>query len=112
MYRILCEFTPVAGGNVTVSSVTRQLFITNASAGVPATYAVGIPGQTPAATILDGQKFGICTLSAVTSIGVTAGTGVTILSPPTALIAPATTGAASCLTWEYSAANSAWFRIQ
>jgi len=98
---------PLNGDTLTLTNVTRNVIL-NAAGTI-----AGMTIVTPAAsTLLDGQKLGICTTQIVTTLTMTAGSGTTLNNPPTALLVPVATGAASCVDFLYRQANTTWYRIQ
>ena len=99
--------TPITGATLTLTNVQRQVII---DAGTTiGSYNIGFPAAT---SLLDAQEIGICTTGIVTTLTLTAGTGTTIKNAPTALVAPVTTGNASCVQWVYVKSQTAWFRFQ
>ncbi len=98
---------PLNGANLPISATTRQLIIK--PAGTLAALSVSLP---IAALLTDNQRLGICTTQIITSFTVTAGTGTTVSTPPTALLVPVTTGGASCVAWVYRVADTTWYRVQ
>lgn len=98
---------PLTGASITLSASSRRLMLE--PAGTIAALTVVWPA---AASLLDNQTMGICSRQVVTALTTTNGAGATVLDPPTALTAPLTTGAASCVEWVYRAANTSWYRVQ
>lgn len=99
--------TPLTGASITILPTTRQLIID--PAGTIATLTIVTPA---ASALVDNQRIGVCTTQIVTSLTVTAGTGVTVGNAPTALLVPVATGAASCVEWMYVASQTKLFRVQ
>jgi hypothetical protein len=99
--------TPLTGATTTVAAATRQVLIE--PAGTIAAHTLVLPA---ASALQDGQKLGFCTTQVVTALTVTAGSGTTVMNAPTAMLVPVATGAASCVTWQYYAATTKWYRIQ
>jgi hypothetical protein len=98
---------PLTGASITLAAVTRQLLID--PAGTISAFTVVFPAATG---LLDNQRVGICTTQIITTLTITNGSGATVLNPPTAMLVPVATGAASCVAWLYRAANTSWYRIQ
>lgn len=100
---------PATGASITVDAQTRQLVVI--PAGTIAELTVVLPAATTM-TEADGQRFGFCTTQIVTTMTVTAGAGTTVTNPPTAMLVPVATGAASCVEWIYRLSNTTWYRVQ
>jgi hypothetical protein len=98
---------PLTATSVTLSASTRRLMLE--PAGTIAALTVVWPA---AAGLIDNQTMGICSRQVVTALTTTNGSGATVLDAPTALTAPLTTGAASCVEWVYRVANTSWYRVQ
>lgn len=98
---------PLTGASITLTAQTRRLVLE--PAGTIAALTVVWPA---AAGLVDNQLMGICSRQVVTALTTTNGTGATVLDAPTALTAPLTTGAASCVEWVYRIANTSWYRVQ
>ena len=98
---------PLTGASITIAAVTRQVIIE--PAGTIAALTLVFPA---ASGLVDNQKLGFCSTQIVTALTVTNGTGATVQNPPTAMTAPVTTGAASCVEWVYVLAQTKWYRTQ
>jgi hypothetical protein len=98
---------PLTGATITMTAQQRRLIID--PAGTISTLTVVMPA---ASTLVDGQLFNLCTTQIVSTLTVTAGSGTTVNSAPTALLVPVTTGGASCVGWLYRTANTTWYRVQ
>jgi len=98
---------PLTGATLTLTAQQRRLVLE--PAGTIAALTVVWPA---AAGLVDNQLMGICSRQVVTALTTTNGTGATVLDAPTALTAPLTTGAASCVEWVYRASNTSWYRVQ
>lgn len=104
---------PLTGATLTLDAQTRQLIVN--PAGTIAALTVNLPAAS--ATMVNGQRIGICGTQIVTALTVAAGTGNTFGSTVTsqAMLVPVVTGAASCMEWVYSktsATAGVWFRVQ
>lgn len=103
---------PVTGDTVTVDAQTRQLLVN--PAGTIAALTVNLPAAS--ASMLNGQRIGICGSQIVTTLTMGAGTGNTFnTTAPTAMLVPVVTGAASCFEFIYiktSATVGVWYRTQ
>lgn len=98
---------PVSGNTITLTSVTRQLIV------LPAGTIAALTIVTPAAsTLVEGQRLGICGNQIVTTLTMTAGSGTTLDTAPTAMLVPVLTGAASCFEFIYRQSNTTWYRVQ
>ena len=104
--------TPVTGDTITVDAQTRQLIVT--PAGTIAALTINLPAAS--ASMLNGQRIGICGTQIVTTLTSGAGTGNTFsTTAPTAMLVPVVTGAASCFEYIYqktSATVGIWHRTQ
>lgn len=104
--------TPVTGDTITVASTTRQLIVT--PAGTIAALTVNLPAAS--ASMVTGQRIGICGTQIVSTLTSGAGTGNTFsTTAPTAMLVPVVTGAASCFEYVYvktSATVGIWHRTQ
>lgn len=90
---------PVTGATITVDAQTRQLIVN--PAGTIAALTVNLPAAS--ASMLNGQRIGICGTQIVTTLTMGAGTGNTFsTTAPTAMLVPVVTGAASCFEFIYS----------
>lgn len=98
---------PLTGASITLTAQQRRLIID--PSGTIAALTVVFPAAT---ALIDGQLVNMCSTQIVTSLTLTAGSGTTILNPPTAMVVPVTTGAASCFGWIYRTANTSWYRVQ
>lgn len=98
---------PVTTASITIAATTRRLIID--PAGTIAALTVVFPAAT---TLTDGQLFGMCSTQIVSTLTITAGSGTTVLNPPTAMVVPVVTGNASCPEWIYRTANTSWYRVQ
>ncbi len=99
--------TPVTTNSITILSATRQGVVE------PAGTIAALTLVTPAASaMVDGQRIGFCTTQIISTLTVTAGTGVTVKNAPTAMLVPVATGAASCVEWMYVASQTALYRVQ
>lgn len=98
---------PLTGASITLTAQTRRLILE--PAGTIAALTVVWPA---AAGLTDNQLMGICSRQIVTALTTTNGSGATVLDAPTALTAPVTTGAASCVEWVYRVTNTSWYRVQ
>lgn len=103
---------PLTGATLTLDAQTRQLIVN--PAGTIAALTVNLPAAS--ATMVNGQRIGICGTQIVTALTLGGGTGNTF-SPAvqTAMLVPVTTGAASCTEYVYSktsATAGVWFRVQ
>lgn len=98
---------PTTGTSITILPTTRQVLVD------PAGTIAALTIVTPAATaMVEGQRIGFCTTQIITTLTVTAGTGVTVKNAPTAMLVPVATGAASCVEWMYVASNTSLYRVQ
>lgn len=98
---------PLTGASLTLTAQQRRLVLE--PAGTIAALTVVWPA---AAGLIDNQLMGICSRQIVTALTTTNGSGATVLDAPTALTAPVTTGAASCVEWVYRQSNTSWYRVQ
>lgn len=98
---------PTTGGTVTATAQNRNVIIE--PAGTLSTLTLVLPAAT---TLTQGQKLGFCTTQIVSTLTVTAGTGTTVSTAPTAMLVPVVTGGASCVEWVYRQANTTWYRTQ
>lgn len=98
---------PLTGASLTLTAQQRRLVLE--PAGTIAALTVVFPASTG---LVDNQLMGICSRQVVTALTITNGAGATVLDPPTALTAPLTTGAASCVEWVYRITNTSWYRVQ
>jgi hypothetical protein len=98
---------PLTGASLTLTGLQRRLVLE--PAGTIAALTVVFPA---AAALIDNQLMGICSRQIVTALTLTAGSGTTILDGPSAMTAPLTTGAASCVEWVYRQSNTSWYRVQ
>lgn len=109
---VLTVDTPLTGASITLTAQTRQLIIN--PAGTIAAYSVAMPAAS--ATMVNGQRIGICGTQIVTALTLTGGTGNTFNpAVQTATLVPVITGAASCTEYVYSktsATAGVWFRTQ
>lgn len=96
---------PLTGATITETAVMRQLIIE--PAGTIATLTVVLPAAT---TLVDGQRWGMCSTQIVTALTITPGTGTTVSNTVTAMAVPNTVGQASCPEWIYRTANTNWYR--
>lgn len=104
---------PLTGTSVTVANTSRRLMLEPAGTIAALTVVFPAAGAVGSATqLLDNQTFGLCSRQVVTALTITNGAGATVLDPPTALTAPLTTGAASCVEWVYRKTNASWYRVQ
>lgn len=103
---------PVTGDTITVAATTRQLIVN--PAGTIAALTINLPAAS--ASMLNGQRIGICGTQIVTTLTSGAGTGNTFsTTAPTAMLVPVVTGAASCFGYIYektSATVGVWHRTQ
>lgn len=103
---------PLTGDTITIDAFTRQLIV-NPAGGIAA-LTVNLPAAS--ATMVNGQRFGMCGTQIVTALTLGAGTGNTFNpTQPTAMLVPVVTGAASCFEFIYSktsATAGVWFRTQ
>ncbi len=103
---------PLTGATITLTAQTRQLIIN--PAGTIATLTVNMPAAS--ATMVNGQRIGICGTQIVTALTLAGGTGNTFNpAVQTATLVPVITGAASCTEYIYSktsATAGVWFRTQ
>jgi hypothetical protein len=98
---------PLTSASITILPTTRQVIVE------PAGTIAALTIVTPAATaMVDAQRIGFCTTQIITTLTVTAGTGVTVKNAPTAMLVPVATGAASCVEWVYVASNTSLYRVQ
>lgn len=98
---------PLTGASITILPTTRQVVVD------PAGTIAALTIVTPAASaMVEGQRIGFCTTQVITSLTVTAGTGVTVKNAPSAMLVPVATGAASCVEWIYVASNTSLYRVQ
>jgi hypothetical protein len=98
---------PLTGASVTILPTSRRLMID--PAGTIAALTVVTP---TAAQLVDNQTIGLCSTQVITTLTVTAGSGVTVNGAPTATTLPATTGGASCVEWVYRQSNKTLYRVQ
>lgn len=98
---------PLTGASLTLTAQQRRLVLE--PAGTIAALTVVFPSSTG---LIDNQLMGICSRQIITALTITNGAGTTVLDPPTALTAPLTTGAASCVEWVYRITNTSWYRVQ
>jgi hypothetical protein len=98
---------PVTTNTVTVLPTTRTVIVD--PAGTIAALTLVTPA---AAAMVDGQRLSFCSTQIITTLTVTAGTGVTVKNAPTAMTVPLATGAASCVEWVYVASNTSLYRVQ
>lgn len=103
---------PLTGASITATNVTRQVVIN--PAGTIAAFTLVMPPAAPgtATALVDNQRLGFCSTQIVTSLTVTPGSGAAVNSAPSAMTAPVTTGAASCVEWVYVQSAATWFRVQ
>lgn len=104
---------PVTTDVINLDAQTRQLVVN--PAGTIAALTVNFPAAS--ATMVNGQRIGVCSTQIVTALTMGAGTGNTFGSTVTsqAALVPVVTGAASCMEWIYSktsATAGVWFRVQ
>ena len=103
---------PLTATTITLDAVTRQLIVN--PAGTIAALTVNLPAAS--ATMINGQRLGICGTQVVTALTLGGGTGNTFNpTQPTAMLVPVVTGAASCFEFIYSktsATAGVWFRTQ
>jgi len=104
---------PVTTDIINVDATTRQLIVN--PAGTIAALTVNLPAAS--ATMVNGQRVGVCGTQIVTALTMGAGTGNSFGSTVTsqAMLVPAVTGAASCMEWIYSktsATAGVWYRTQ
>lgn len=101
---------PVTTDTITVDAQTRQLIVN--PAGTIAALTINLPAAS--ASMLNGQRIGICGTQIVSTLTMGAGTGNTFSSTaPTAMLVPVITGAASCFEFIYSktsATAGVWYR--
>lgn len=105
--------TPVTTDVIAVDAQTRQLIVT--PAGTIAALTVNLPAAS--ATMVNGQRIGLCGTQIVTALTMGAGSGNTFGTTVTsqAMLVPVVTGAASCMEWIYSktsATAGVWYRVQ
>lgn len=110
---ILDVQAPLTGATLTLTPQHRQLIVN--PAGTIAALTVAFPAAS--ATMVNGQRIGVCGTQIVTALTATAGTGNTFGSTVTsqAMLVPVVTGAASCMEWVYSktsATAGVWYRTQ
>jgi hypothetical protein len=109
---VLTVSVPLTGDTLTLTPQTRQLIIN--PAGTIAALTVNMPAAS--ATMVNGQRIGICGTHIVTALTLGGGTGNTFNpAVQTATLVPVTTGAASCTEYIYSktsATAGVWFRTQ
>lgn len=109
---VLTVSVPLTGDTLTLTAQTRQLIIN--PAGTIATLTVNMPAAS--ATMVNGQRIGICGTQIVTALTLGGGTGNTFNpAVQTATLVPVVTGAASCTEYIYSktsATAGVWFRTQ
>lgn len=98
---------PLTGASITILPTTRQVIVD--PAGTIAALTIVTPA---AAAMVEGQRIGFCTTQIITTLTVTAGTGVTVKNAPSAGLVPVATGAASCVEWMYVASQTALYRVQ
>lgn len=98
---------PLTGTSITIAAQTRQVIVD--PAGTIAALTIVTPA---AANMVDGQRIGFCTTQIISTLTVTAGTGVTVKNAPTAMLVPVATGAASCVEWIYVASQASLYRVQ
>lgn len=103
---------PLTGATLTLTAQHRQLIVN--PAGTIAALTVNMPAAS--ATMVNGQRIGICGTQVVTALTLGAGTGNTFNpAVQTAMLVPVVTGAASCTEYVYSktsATAGVWFRVQ
>lgn len=104
---------PVTTDVINVDAQTRQLIVN--PAGTIAALTVNLPAAS--ATMVNGQRVGLCGTQIVTALTMGAGTGNSFGSTVTsqAMLVPVVTGAASCMEWIYSKTSETagvWFRTQ
>ncbi len=103
---------PLTGASLTLTAQHRQLIIN--PAGTIAALTVTMPAAS--ATMVNGQRIGICGTQIVTALTLAGGTGNTFNpAVQTATLVPVVTGAASCTEYIYSktsATAGVWFRTQ
>lgn len=103
---------PLTGATLTLTPQHRQLIVN--PAGTIAALTVNMPAAS--ATMVNGQRIGICGTQIVTALTLGAGTGNTFNpAVQTAMLVPVVTGAASCTEYVYSktsATAGVWFRVQ
>jgi len=104
---------PLTGATITLTPQHRQLIVN--PAGTIAALTVNFPAAS--ATMVNGQRIGVCGTQIVTALTAGAGTGNTFGSTVTsqAMLVPVVTGAASCMEWIYSktsATAGVWYRTQ
>lgn len=98
---------PLTGTSITILPTTRQVVVE------PAGTIAALTIVTPAASaMVDGQRIGFCTTQIISTLTVTAGSGVTVKNAPTAMLVPVATGAASCVEWVYVASQTSLYRVQ
>lgn len=109
---ILDVQVPLTGASLTLTAQHRQLIIN--PAGTIAALTVTMPAAS--ATMVNGQRIGICGTQIVTALTLAGGTGNTFNpAVQTATLVPVVTGAASCTEYVYSktsATAGVWFRTQ
>lgn len=109
---ILDVQAPLTGATLTLTAQHRQLIVN--PAGTIAALTVNMPAAS--ATMVNGQRIGICGTQIVTALTLGAGTGNTFNpAVQTAMLVPVVTGAASCTEYVYSktsATAGVWFRVQ
>lgn len=98
---------PVTTNSITILPTTRQVIVD--PAGTIAALTLVTPA---AAALVDNQRIGFCSTQIITTLTVTAGTGVTVKNAPSAMLVPVATGAASCIEWMYVASQAALYRVQ
>jgi|SRR5665213_822805 len=98
---------PLTGATITETAQQNDLIID--PAGTIAALTIVLPVST---TLVDGQRWGMCTTQIVSTLTLTAGSGTTIKDAPTAMLVPVATGAASCFKFRYIVSKTAWYRTQ
>jgi hypothetical protein len=103
---------PLTGDTLTITAQERQRIVN--PAGTIATLTINLPAAS--ATMVNGQRIGICSTQIVTALTSGAGTGNTFsTTAPTAMLVPVVTGAASCFEYIYQKTSDAagvWHRTQ
>jgi hypothetical protein len=102
---------PVTTNSITIAAATRQVIVN--PAGTIAALTLVFP---PAAALVEGQRIGFCSTQVITTLTTTAGTGLTLSSAPTAMVASGAAGSingsAICVEWVYVASQTTLFRTQ
>lgn len=95
------EFTPTTGTTVTIGNANADIRAFINPAGTLANLTIAMPNAP-----FNGQECVICSSKILTSLTITVGGGVTILSVPVSLAVD------SFAAWVWSASSNTWFRAR